>query len=56
MPGAWWSKAARHYRHLPAIGPTLRTRRQGQPATVIALAGKALQRLRFARLTADSQC
>lgn len=47
-------EAAWHYRHPPAVGPTLRTRRQGQPAAVVALADKALQRLhrRFARLTA----
>jgi transposase len=47
-------EAAWHYRHVPAIGKMLRTRRQGQPAAVIALADKALQRLhrRFARLTA----
>jgi transposase len=47
-------EAAWHYRHVPAVGKMLRTRRQGQPAVVIALADKALQRLhrRFARLTA----
>jgi hypothetical protein len=47
-------EAAWHYRHVPTVGKGLRTRRQGQPAAVIALADKALQRLhrRFARLTA----
>jgi transposase len=47
-------EAAWHYRHVPAVGKMLRPRRQGQPAVVIALADKALQRLhrRFARLTA----
>jgi transposase len=47
-------EAAWHYRHVPTVGKVLRTRRQGQPAAVIALADKALQRLhrRFARLTA----
>ena len=47
-------ETAWHYRHPPAVGTTLRTRRQGQPAAVIALADTALQRLhrRFARLTA----
>jgi transposase len=46
-------EAAWHYRHPPAVGKVLRARRQGQPAAVIALADKALQRLhrRFARLT-----
>lgn len=47
-------EAALHRRHPLAVGKTLRARRQGQPATVIALADKALQHLprRFARLTA----
>lgn len=47
-------EAAWHYRHPPAIGAALRRRRHDQPAAVIALADKALQRLhrRFARLTA----
>lgn len=46
-------EAAWHYRHPPTVGPALRRRRQGQPAAVIALADKALQRLhrRFVRLT-----
>jgi hypothetical protein len=47
-------EAAWHYRHVPTVGKMLRTRRRGQPAAVIALADKALQRLhrRFARLMA----
>jgi transposase len=47
-------EAAWHYRHPPRVGKTLRARRVGQPARVIALADKALQRLhrRFARLDA----
>jgi transposase len=47
-------EAAWHYRHPPTVGKTLRVRRRGQPATVIALADKALQRLhrRFTRLSA----
>lgn len=46
-------EAAWHYRHPPTVGKTLRGRRQGQPAAVIAVADKALQRLhrRFTRLT-----
>jgi UDP-glucose 4-epimerase len=47
-------EAAWHYRHHPGIGVALRRRRAGQPASVIAIADKAQQRLsrRFRRLTA----
>ena len=47
-------EAAWPYRHPPRLGRTLRVRRVGQPARVIALADKAVQRLhrRFARLDA----
>jgi transposase len=47
-------EAAWHYRHPPAIGKTLRARRQGQPARVLAVADRAQQRLhrRFSRLSA----
>ena len=38
-------EAAWHYRHRAAVGPTLRRRRAGQPARVIALADQAQQRL-----------
>lgn len=38
-------EAAWHYRHAPAEGVTLRRRRQGQPAWVIAAADKAMVRL-----------
>lgn len=46
-------EAAWHYRHRPTVGLTLRRRRQGQPARVIALADHAQQRLcrRFTALT-----
>lgn len=46
-------EAAWHYRHHPGIGVALRRRRAGQPASVIAIADKAQQRLsrRFRRLT-----
>lgn len=37
--------AAWHYRHRPAVGKALRARRQGQPATIVALADRAQQRL-----------
>ena len=37
--------AAWHYRHRPAVGRTLRVRRQGQPAPIVALADRAQQRL-----------
>ena len=45
-------EVAWHYRHRPAVGPTLRRRRQGQPARVIAIADQAQHRLyrRFTRL------
>ncbi len=45
-------EAAHHYRHQPAVGITLRRRREGQPAAVIALADRAQQRLyrRYTRL------
>lgn len=47
-------EAAWHYRHRPAVGYRLRTRRKGQPASVIALADRAQQRLhaRYQRLLA----
>ena len=43
-----------HYRHAPRLGPTLRKRREGQPAAVIAIADKAALRLhrKFGRLDA----
>jgi transposase len=46
-------EAAWHYRHRPGVG-SLRKRRQGQPAEIIALADKAQQRLhrRYHRMTA----
>ena len=37
--------AAWHYRHRPAVGRTLRLRRQGQPAPIVAMADRAQQRL-----------
>lgn len=37
--------AAWHYRHRPAVGKALRARRQGQPATIVALADRAQRRL-----------
>ena len=45
-------EAAWHYRHRPAVA-SLRKRRQGQPAEIIALADKAQQRLhrRYRRMT-----
>jgi transposase len=45
-------EAAWHYRHRPAV-VSLRKRRQGQPAEIIALADKAQQRLhrRYRRMT-----
>jgi transposase len=45
-------EAAHHYRHRPAVGKTLKQRRNGQPATVIAIADRAQQRLhrRYTRL------
>ncbi len=47
-------ESAWHYRHLPRSSPTLRKRREGQPARVIALADRAHQRLsrRYRRMTA----
>jgi len=46
-------EAAWHYRHRPSI-TSLHRRRQGQPARVVAIADKAMQRLhrRFNRMTA----
>ena len=38
-------ETAWHYRHKPTVGATLRKRRQGQPAHVIATADRAMQRL-----------
>jgi len=45
-------EAAHHYRHRPAVGKALQARRSGQPATVIAIADRAQQRLhrRYTRL------
>jgi transposase len=42
-----------HYRHKPGVGKSLRKRREGQPARVIAMADKAQQRLhrRYRHLT-----
>lgn len=47
-------ESAWHYRHPPRLGPSLRNRREGQGAPVIAIADKAAQRLhrRFRRLHA----
>jgi transposase len=47
-------EAAWHYRHHPFVGDTLRARQRGAPATVIAHAWTAQQRLhrRYARLAA----
>lgn len=46
-------EAAWHYRHRPSI-TSLKRRREGQPARVVAIADKAMQRLhrRFNRMTA----
>ena len=46
-------EAAWHYRHRPEVGVTLRKRREGQPARVIAIADRAQERLwkRKARMT-----
>jgi transposase len=38
-------EAAWHYRHRPAIGPTLRRRREGQPGWAITIADRAHARL-----------
>jgi transposase len=38
-------EASWHYRHPPRLGAALKQRRAGQPATVIAIADKAQQRL-----------
>lgn len=45
-------ETSHHYRHAPAVGAALKTRRRGQPEWVIALADKAQQRLhrRFKRM------
>jgi transposase len=45
-------EAAWHYRHRPGVGASLRKRREGQPAHVVALADRANRRLsaRFQRL------
>jgi transposase len=47
-------ESAWHYRHPPRVSSTLRKRREGQPARVIALADRAHQRLsrRYRRMTA----
>lgn len=49
-------EAAWHYRHRPSVA-SLKRRRQGQPARVVALADKAMQRLhrRFNRLLAKGK-
>ena len=49
-------EAAWHYRHRPSVA-SLKKRRQGQPARVVALADKAMQRLhrRFNRLLAKGK-
>lgn len=46
-------ESAWHYRHLPRGSVTLRKRREGQPARIIAIADRAHQRLsrRYRRLT-----
>jgi transposase len=38
-------EAAQHYRHAPAIGPTLARRQQGQDPRIIEIAGRAQRRL-----------
>jgi len=38
-------EAAHHYRHSPSVGHNLRKRREGQPASIIAIADKAQLRL-----------
>jgi transposase len=45
-------EAAHHYRHSPSVGRILRKRREGQPASIVALADKAQLRLhrRYRRL------
>ena len=47
-------ESAWHYRHPPRVSATLRKRREGQPARVIALADRAHQRLsrRYRRMAA----
>jgi transposase len=49
-------EAAWHYRHRPSVA-SLKRRRQGQPARVVALADKAMQRLhrRFNRMLAKGK-
>ncbi|HEV8695065.1 MAG TPA: IS110 family transposase [Lysobacter sp.] len=49
-------EAAWHYRHRPSV-TSLRRRRQGQPARIVALADKAMQRLhrRFNRMLAKGK-
>lgn len=50
-------EASWHYQHRPGVGRGLAARRQGQPASVIAIADKAQRRLcgRFRRLTAKDK-
>lgn len=45
-------EAGHHYRHSPSVGRNLRKRREGQPASIIAIADKAQLRLhrRYRRL------
>jgi transposase len=47
-------EAAWHYRHRPTISAPLRRRREGQPASVIAIANRAQERLhaRYRRMSA----
>lgn len=51
------TETAWQYRHRPSCGATLRERRRGQPARVIALADRAQERLcrRYARMTAQGK-
>lgn len=48
-------EVAWHYQHRPGVGLTLRRRREGQPARIIAIADHAQQRLcrRFRKLVAE---
>jgi transposase len=50
-------ESAWHYRHPARVGATLRKRREGQPARVIALADRAHRRLsrRYRRMTARAK-
>lgn len=50
-------QSAWHYRHTPSVGVTLRQRRRGQPAQVIARADQAMRRLhrRYWRLLSQGK-